>query len=244
MKVLIIDDDPVITETVTICFGLRWADSEVVVADSGEQGLKALRTVSPDVIMLDVGLPGIDGFETLRRLREMSDAPVIMLTAKDSEVGKVKGLEWGADDYITKPFSHIELLARVKAVLRRTGESVRGKPQGQYHNAAAGLDIDYDARTVSRHGQRVNLAPLEYSLLCHLVASEGKVVPHETLLIRVWGREYAHDHDFLKVYTRRLRTKLGDDPQDPQLIHSERGVGYMFQTRNKGAYPADGQDRS
>jgi two-component system KDP operon response regulator KdpE len=229
---------------VTICFGLRWTDAEVVVADSGEQGLKALRSVTPDVIMLDVGLPGMDGFETLRRVRELSDAPVIMLTAKDGEVGKVKGLEWGADDYITKPFSHIELLARVKAVLRRTGESARGKPQGVYHNPSAGLDIDYDARTVSRHGQRVNLAPLEYSLLCHLVASEGKVVSHETLLTRVWGREYAQDADYLKVYTRRLRTKLGDDPQDPELIHSERGVGYMFQVRLKGSSPARGQDRS
>jgi two-component system KDP operon response regulator KdpE len=244
MKVLIIEDDPLISETVTICFGLRWADAEVIVADTGERGLKLLRTLAPDVIMLDVGLPGIDGFETLRRLRELSDAPVIMLTAKDGEVGKVKGLEWGADDYITKPFSHIELLARVKAVLRRTGEAVGGKLQGRYHNAAAGLDIDYDARTVSRHGQRINLAPLEYSLLCHLVASEGKVVPHETLLTRVWGREYARDQDYLKVYTRRLRNKLGDDTQDPELIHSERGVGYMFQVRNKGGSPANGPAHS
>ncbi|HLF04314.1 MAG TPA: response regulator transcription factor [Dehalococcoidia bacterium] len=241
MQVLIIDDDPVITETVSICFGLRWPDSEVVIAGSGEQALKVLRTASPDVIMLDVGLPGMDGFDTLRRLRELSDAPVIMLTAKDGEVGKVKGLEWGADDYMTKPFSHIELLARVKAVLRRTGESVKSKPQGSYHNAAAGLDIDYDARTVSRHGQRVSLAPLEYSLLCQLVGNEGRVVPHETLLTRVWGREYAHDLDYLKVYTRRLRTKLGDDPQDPELIHSERGVGYMFQVRCKGASPNSGE---
>lgn len=242
MKVLIIDDDPDITETVTICFGLRWPDTEVVIAGSGEEALRVVHATAPDVIMLDVGLPGMDGFETLRRLRELSDAPVIMLTAKDGEVGKVKGLEWGADDYITKPFSHIELLARVKAVLRRTGESSQGKPQGSYHNAAAGLDIDYGARTVTRHGRRINLAPLEYRLLCHLVDSEGKVVSHETLLTRVWGREYAHDQDYLKVYTRRLRTKLGDDPQDPELIHSERGVGYMFQTRPKrGARSSDEQ---
>ncbi len=241
MKVLIIDDDPVITETVTICFSLRWAGSEVVVADSGEQGLKALRTVAPDVIILDVGLPGMDGFETLRRVRELTDAPVIMLTAKAGEMGKVKGLEWGADDYITKPFSHIELLARVKAVLRRTREAAQGKPQGTYHNSPAGLDIDYDARTVSRYGRRINLAPLEYSLLCHLVASEGKVVSHEALLTRVWGREYAREGDYLKVYARRLRTKLGDDPQDPELIHSQRGVGYMFQVRLKGASQANRQ---
>ena len=120
MKILVIGDDPIISETVTICFNLRWPEAEVMATDSGEPGLKLATASTPDVIILDVGLPGMDGYETLRRLRSITDAPAIMLTARDGEVAKVKGLEYGADDYITKPFSHIELLARVRAVLRRT----------------------------------------------------------------------------------------------------------------------------
>jgi two-component system KDP operon response regulator KdpE len=231
MKLLIIEDDPVISETVTICFNLRWPEAEVVVTDSGEEGVKLAASESPDVVILDVGLPGMDGYQTLRRIREITDAPAIMLTARDNEVAKVKGLEWGADDYITKPFSHIELLARVRAVLRRGSASSSDEKQGTYHNEAAGLDIDLDSRSVTRHGQDINLAPLEYSLLFHLISNEGRVMPHETLLAKVWGREYIEEVDYLKVYVRRLRTKLSDDPQNPELIHTERGVGYIFQVR-------------
>lgn len=231
MKLLIIEDDPVINETVTICFNLRWPEAEVVAADSGEAGVKLAASESPDVVILDVGLPGMDGYETLRQLREVTDVPAIMLTARDTEVAKVKGLEWGADDYITKPFSHIELLARVRAVLRRGGASSPSGMQGTYHNESAGLEIDLDSRTVTRNGEAISLAPLEYSLLFHLISNEGRVMPHETLLAKVWGREYLEEVDYLKVYIRRLRTKLGDSPQNPELIHTERGVGYIFQVR-------------
>jgi two-component system KDP operon response regulator KdpE len=234
MKLLIIEDDPVISETVTICFNLRWPEAEVVATDSGESGLKLASAEAPDVIILDVGLPGMDGYETLRRLREITEAPAIMLTAKDTEVAKVKGLEWGADDYITKPFSHIELLARVRAVLRRGHASSSEQMQGTYRNEAAGLEIDLDPRAVTRHGQPINLAPLEYSLLYHLISNEGRVMPHETLLAKVWGREYMEEVDYLKVYVRRLRDRLDDDPQNPELIHTERGVEYIFQVRPKG----------
>ena len=237
MKVLIIEDDPVISETVTICFNLRWPEAEVVTTDSGEAGVKLVAGESPDVVILDVGLPGMDGYETLRRLREITDCPAIMLTARDTEVAKVKGLEWGADDYITKPFSHIELLARVRAVLRRGKGASPQESRGAFHNAAAGLDIDLDSRTVTRHGRSINLAPLEYSLLFHLISNEGRVMPHETLLAKVWGREYLEEVDYLKVYVRRLRTKLGDNPQNPELIHTERGVGYIFQVRRKEPSP-------
>lgn len=233
MKLLIIEDDPIISETVAICFNLRWPEAEVIATDSGEEGVKLAETESPDVIILDVGLPGMDGYETLRKLRKITDAPAIMLTARDSEVAKVKGLEWGADDYITKPFSHIELLARVRAVLRRSASAAPDENQGVYKNEAAGLEIDLDSRAVTRHGRQISLAPLEYSLLYHLVSNEGKVLTHETLLAKVWGREYIDEVDYLKVYVRRLRTKLDDDPQNTELIHTERGVGYIFQVRTK-----------
>ena len=143
MKLLIIEDDPIISETVDICFSLRWPEAEVVLTDTGEEGLKLATAQPPDVIILDVGLPGMDGFQTLRRLRGITEAPAIMLTARDGEVSKVKGLEWGADDYITKPFSHIELLARVRAVLRRTMAESSEQSRGIYLNESAGLEIDF-----------------------------------------------------------------------------------------------------
>ena len=198
---------------------------------SGEQGLKLAAVSTPDVVILDVGLPGMDGYEALRRLRSKTGAPAIMLTAKDGEVAKVKGLEYGADDYITKPSSHIELLARVRAVLRRTVASTPEQSRGLYVSEPAGLEIDLDSRTVHRRGQMVNLAPLEYSLLYHLTSNEGRVMTHSVLLAKVWGQEYVEEVDYLKVYIRRLRTKLGDDPQNPELIHTERGVGYIYQVR-------------
>ncbi len=231
MKILVIEDDPIISETVTICFNLRWPEAEIITTDSGEQGLKLATSFTPDIIILDVGLPGMDGYETLRRLRSITDAPAIMLTAKDGEVAKVKGLEYGADDYITKPFSHIELLARVRAVLRRTVASTPEQSRGSYLSEPAGLEIDLDSRTVHRHGKLVSLAPLEYSLLYHLTSNEGRVMTHSVLLAKVWGQEYVEEVDYLKVYIRRLRTKLGDDPQNPELIHTERGVGYIYQVR-------------
>ncbi len=231
MKILVIEDDPIISETVTICFNLRWPEAEIITTDSGEQGLKLATSFTPDIIILDVGLPGMDGYETLRRLRSITDAPAIMLTAKDGEVAKVKGLEYGADDYITKPFSHIELLARVRAVLRRTVASTPEQSRGSYLSEPAGLEIDLDSRTVHRHGRLVSLAPLEYSLLYHLTSNEGRVMTHSVLLAKVWGQEYVEEVDYLKVYIRRLRTKLGDNPQNPELIHTERGVGYIYQVR-------------
>ena len=234
MRLLIIEDDPIISETVTICFSLRWPEAEIVATDSGENGLKLATAQAPDVIILDVGLPGMDGYETLRRLRSITDAPAILLTARSGDVSKVKGLEWGADDYITKPFSHIELMARVRAVLRRTVAASPEQSRGNYINEAAGLEIDLDSRSVTRHGQAISLAPLEYSLLYHLTNNEGRVMTHKALLTKVWGQEYVQEVDYLKVYIRRLRTKLNDDPQNPELVHTERGVGYIFQVRLQG----------
>ena len=239
MRILIIEDEPIISDTVTICFNLQWPEAEVVVAESGEEGLKLATRQAPDVTILDVGLPGIDGYETLRYLRGVTRAPVIMLTARDGEISRVKGLEWGADDYLTKPFSHIELVARVRASLRRSVVESTERTMGIYRNEAAGLQMDLDSRTVTRHGQTISLAPLEYSMLYHLTHNDGRVMTHQSLLTEVWGQEYAQEEDYLKVYIGRLRAKLNDDPQDPELIHTKRGVGYVFQVRPKAVDVAE-----
>jgi len=137
----------------------------------------------------------------------------------------------GADDYLIKPFSHIELIARVRAILRRKKGSASEQLRVTYANEEASLEIDYDSRTVYRQGQTLNLAPLEYSILCHLTSNKNRVVTHQSLLTKLWGQEYEQEIDYLKVYIRRLRTKLNDDPQNPELIHTERGIGYIFQVR-------------
>ena len=233
MKVLIVDDDPVISETVAICFELRWSKAEIISTDNGEEGVRLAVSQSPQIVILDVGLPGMDGYQALRELRQFTEVPIIMLTARESELAKVKGLEYGADDYMTKPFSHIELLARVRAVLRRAAAASGEQTEGVYRSEEAGLEIDLESRRVIRFGQPINLAPLEYSLLKLLTHNEGRVLTHEQILAQVWGQEYIDDVDYLKVYIRRLRNKIGDDPQNTELIHAERGVGYIFQVRPK-----------
>ena len=226
MKVVIIEDDPEIVEAVTLCFDLRWPDVEVVSANEGIAGLGSIEKESPDIVILDVGLPDIDGFEVCRRIRLFSDVPVIMLTVKDQEFDKVKGLELGADDYITKPFSHVELLARVKAVLRRSP-----MPQLEEEEEPLivnNLRIDYACHEVRVDGAKVKLTPMEYRLLHSMARNVGKVIPHSVLLEKVWGRNYVNSNDYLRVYIQRLRGKLRDDPQNSKLIVTERGVGYKL----------------
>jgi len=184
-----------------------------------------LEQAPPDLILLDIVLPGIDGFEVCQEVRRISDVPIIMVSARDSEVDKVRGLEMGADDYITKPFSHLELLARVRAVLRRYQNQLPAV--GEVFESGA-LRIDYASRQVTVCGREVRLTPTEYSLLFHLTRNAGRVLPHHTLLAKVWGREYTDEIDYLKVYIRRLRQKLEGDPESIGQIISERGVGYKF----------------
>ena len=241
IKVLIIEDDPVMVDTIAICFYVCWPEATVISVPTGEEGLEVVENQSPDIIILDLGLPGMDGYQTLKKLRGSSEVPIILLTAKDTEMARVKGLELGADDYITKPFSHIVLMARVKAVLRRAPANASESASGIYWNAEADLEIDLDSRVVTRHGQAVNLAPLEYSLLELLISNEGRVLSHERILSKVWGQEYKDETAYLKVYIRRLRTKLWDDPQDPELIHTQRGVGYVFQVKPRNKAPLTGE---
>lgn len=225
MKILIVDEEPDVVRLISVSFGMQQSNWEIIAASDGEEGLAMLERERPALVLLDVGLPDMNGFQVLEQIRLFSDVPVIMLTVHDDELSKVRGLELGADDYITKPFSHLELLARVRAVLRRA----QSLPLAHEKPFVSGdLTVDFVRREVTRHGEPVSLTATEYRLLYHLVRNAGQVLPHETLLARVWGREYTDEINYLKVYVSRLRAKLEDDPRNPQHILTEHGIGYWF----------------
>jgi DNA-binding response OmpR family regulator len=226
VKILIVDDDPDVVESVRLGFTLQWREVDVIGEGEGERAIDLVEQESPDLVLLDVGLPDLDGYRVLERIREFSDVPVVMLTARDGTIDKVKGLELGADDYVTKPFDHLELLARVRAVLRRLDMPA---PKTRASSFRAGdLEVDFAAEEARLRGERLELTPTEYKLLYHLVRNAGRVLPHGTLLAKVWGREYVDEVDYIRVYVRRLRDKLGDDPERPRYIRTERGLGYRF----------------
>jgi two-component system KDP operon response regulator KdpE len=226
MKLLVVDDAAEVVEAVTVSCMVQWRETEVIGAADGEAALDVIEREQPDLVLLDIAMPGIDGYETLRRIRAFSDVPVIMLSARDGTLDKVKGLELGADDYVTKPFDHLELLARIRALLRRLAMP---QPVSRTPSFRAGdLEIDFAAREVRLRGEPVALTATEYQLLYHLVRNAGRVMPHETLLAKVWGHEYTEELDYLRVYIRRLRRKLEADPEHPRYILTERGVGYRF----------------
>lgn len=226
LKALIIEDAPDIVETFSLCFELRWPGVEVISTAEGSKGLTLAKTESPDIIILDLGLPDMDGLEVLEGIRSFSNVPIIIVTVRGDEIDKVRGLELGADDYVTKPFSHLELLARVQAVLRRAHLVELETEEKPFYSP--GLSIDFASRTVTVNGKTVSLTPTEYELLRYLVLNEGTVLTHRALLERVWGEEYTDAPEYLKVYIQRLRNKLEKDPANPQLLLSERGVGYKF----------------
>jgi DNA-binding response OmpR family regulator len=226
LKVLIIEDAPDIVETFYLCFDLRWPEAKLISTAEGNKGLALAEIESPDIIILDLGLPDMDGLEVLKGIRSFSNVPIIIVTVRGDEIDKVRGLELGADDYITKPFSHMELLARVQAVLRRTRLAEFKTEEKPFRSP--GLDIDFASRTVTAGGRKVSLTPTEYQLLHYLVLNEGNVLTHRALLEEVWGEEYTDAPEYLKVYIQRLRNKLEKDPSNPQLLLSERGVGYKF----------------
>jgi DNA-binding response OmpR family regulator len=220
-----VDDDPQILDAVTVGLQLQWQDSTVIPARDGEAGLQAFYEHDPDVVVLDVMMPRRNGFEVLQEIRRVSDVPVIMLTARGEDTDQVRGLEAGADDYVVKPFSHLALLARIKAVLRRADlpQPTRTLPDFQ----AGDLAISFQNHQVTLRGEPVKLTPVEYKLLYHLVRNAGRLMPHEALLDRVWGADYGATTDHLKVYVSRLRAKL-ETPGQPHLIETERGLGYRF----------------
>ncbi len=226
MKFLIVDDDKSIVEAVTIGLQFQWQDAEVHTASDGEEGWRKFLDLSPDVTLLDVNMPHMSGFEVLQHIREVADAPVLMLTARGDEMSKVKGLELGADDYLVKPFSHLELFARIKAVLRRADLSAPISAMPSF--VSGDVAVNFDSREVTVRGEPLKLTPTEYKLLYQLVRNAGRVLPFEMLLAKVWGDEYRGDMDYLKTYVSRLRKKLGDDAEHPHYILTERSVGYRF----------------
>jgi len=226
MKVVIIEDQAELVEAVSMCFELRWPDVIILSTGEGIKGLELIEAESPDVVILDLGLPDIDGFEVLRQIHLFSDVPIIVLTVRNQKMDIVRGLELGADDYITKPFDHIEFLARVKAVLRRTSMPQLKRNTEPFQSGK--LRIDFDTQEVSLGGEKMKLTPIEYNLLQHLAKNAGHVISHHALLDRVWGVEYTNATDYLKVYIQRLRAKLCDNLSAPELIVTEWRVGYKL----------------
>jgi DNA-binding response OmpR family regulator len=225
MKVLVVDEEPDVVKVVTMSFRMQQPTWEVVSAEDGPQALEMVERERPDVVLLDVGLPEMNGFEVLEAIRLFSDVPVIMLTVRDDELSKVQGLELGADDYVTKPFSHLELMARVRAVLRRA----QALPLAHELPFVSGdIEVDFARRQVAVRGHPVTLTGTEYRLLYHLVRNAGQVMTHEALLARVWGREYVDEISYLKSYINRLRSKLERDPRHPEYVLTEYAVGYWF----------------
>jgi two-component system KDP operon response regulator KdpE len=222
--ILVVDDEPRMVRFVKMNLDLEGYIT--LEANNGLQALEKIRDHNPDLVLLDVEMPGLDGFETLKRLREISDAAVIMLTVRSEEEARVKGLDLGADDYVTKPFSPRELSSRIRAVLRRFEHTAR--PDKQIITIDERLQVDLQRRDVIVAGERTSLRPTEYRLLYHLIQNAGWVVPHETLLTKVWGHEYINDNHLLRLYITYLRKKIEEDPADPKYIFTERGLGYRF----------------
>jgi DNA-binding response OmpR family regulator len=237
MKILVVDDDPQILDALTVGIQLQWQDSQVIPASDGEQGLAAFYEHDPEFVVLDVSMPRQNGFEVLREIRRVSDVPVIMLTARGEEMDQVRGLELGADDYVVKPFGHLALLARMKAVLRRA--ELPQPAQALPDFVAGDLAVNFQNHDVTVGGQSVKLTPVEYKLLYHLVRNAGRLMPHAALLDRVWGADYGATTDHLKVYVSRLRTKLEPDPNGPHYISTERGLGYRFVRPQTSTPPAE-----
>ena len=226
MKVLVVDDDPDIVEAVSICFALRWPDAELVDAPDGTTALSTFESEEPDVVILDLGLPDMSGLEVCKTIREDSQVPILILTARGGELNKVQGLEMGADDYITKPFSHLELLARIKAVMRRANAPSPGGDGEAFEDGD--FKFDFAARRVFAGDTQIQLTKTEYGLLFHLTKNFPNVVQHKTLLAKVWGREYIDETDYLKVHVQRIRRKFAEAQRGLDPIDTERGVGYRL----------------
>jgi two-component system, OmpR family, KDP operon response regulator KdpE len=224
-RVMVVEDEPRLLRLVRAL--LQSEGFEVVAATTGEEALQLAETAALDLVLLDLLLPGdVDGYEVCRRIRESSHVPIIMLTAKAQEHDKLRGFDLGADDYLTKPFSSRELLARVKAVIRRN--SLHREPEVAAVVTLGGLTVDLDRRRVTVEGTEVNLTATEYSLLAELAQNAGRVMMHSELLARVWGPEYRDETEYLRTYIRYLRRKIEQDPSHPRYILSRPGIGYYL----------------
>jgi two-component system KDP operon response regulator KdpE len=221
-RILVIDDEPQIHRFLGPA--LDAAGYEPLRADSGQEGLRAIALWSPDAVVLDLGLPDMDGKQVLEKARAFYEGPILILSARDREVEKIEALDRGANDYVEKPFGVGELLARLRVALRHAG-----RPVLRHEVIRAGdVEIDLEKRSVTRSDQRVGLSPKEYALLARLAASAGKVLTHKELLVAIWGAAHAEDSQYLRVFVGQLRQKLEADPSQPRLILTEPGIGYRL----------------
>jgi two-component system KDP operon response regulator KdpE len=220
--ILIVDDEPPIRRFLRTSLAAQ--DYRVVEADNGAAALARLAEEKPDLIVLDLGLPDIDGIEVIRRIRQAGGTPIVVLSVRDDEKSKVQALDLGADDYVTKPFGTEELLARVRAALRHRLQEQGERPVFRLKD----LEVDLVRRIVTRRDERIHLTPKEYDLLRLLIAHAGKVLTHKQLLREIWGPAHVEDSDYLRSYVRMLRSKIENDPTRPELILTEPGVGYRL----------------
>jgi two-component system KDP operon response regulator KdpE len=220
--ILIVDDDPAILRLLST--NLKARGYEIYTATDGEESLEAVQKDFIDLIILDLMMPKVDGVEVCRRIREWSDVPIIILSARGDENDKVKCLELGADDYLTKPFGIAELMARIKTAFRHRGDPTVSPAQSTF--TCDGLEINFAKRRVTVNGKEITLTPTEFALLQHLAVNSDKVLTHNMLLQSVWGNEYSSEKEYLRVFVGRLRRKLEPDPKNPRYIQTIPGVGY------------------
>ena len=225
MRVLVIDDEPQIRRAIQA--GLERSGHSVRLAATGEEGLNDAALHPPDIVLLDLAMPGVDGFEVCRQLRDWTQTPILVLSVREGEEDKIRALDLGADDYLTKPFSLGELAARMRAVLRRTNSDVAEESRTFAYGE---LQIDFGRRLVTLAGREVHLTPIEYGLLRYMALRPARVLTHRQLLIAVWGAEHSEDPHTLRVHVANLRNKIEPNPSRPRYIQTELRIGYRFRT--------------
>jgi len=223
MKVLIIEDDREIVEVVSLTFQMRWPEVDLVSTNLGEKGVELVESENPDIVILDLGLPDTSGYEVLKQIRAFSEVPIIILTIRADEADIVRGLEWGADDYMVKPFRQLELMSRIRALTRRASSSDQESPL-----VCGQLRFDPSTRQLTDGEREISLTRTEGAILEHLMRNAGQVVTYSRLAEEVWGEEYPDSTDSLRVYIRRLREKVEAEPGDPQIILTKTGIGYLL----------------
>lgn len=230
-KILIIEDDSEYLDLISTW--LKNVGYEVLTAQDGMDGLRRVFSSRPNIVLLDANIPKMDGWEVCRRIRDMSDIPVLMVTVNGQKADRLKGFTMGADDYLTKPVDLHELVARVQAILRRAGATAQDEKPSTFINGA--IEVDWRSRQVWVRGARIKLSPTEFKVLACLIKNRGWIVTHEQLLEKAWGPNYFGDKSFVKLYIRYLRKKIEENPHNPKIIITERGVGYFFAMQNEDA---------
>jgi DNA-binding response OmpR family regulator len=228
VRVLIVDDDPAIRKFIRA--NLEARNYQVFLAADGEEAIKVIETELPDLVLLDIMMPKVDGLEVCRRIRVWSEIPIIILSAREGEMDKVRCLECGADDYLTKPFSLRELLARIKAVLRRSPDNAENVMQSRYCHGD--LEVDLGKNRVILEGQDITLTKTEFKILSYLVVNAGRVITPDQILSKIWGEDYIGDNHMVQVFIARLRKRLKDDSKESKYIETRSGIGYTIKSAN------------